>query len=1000
MVQRGYHSRPAKTAAWGEGHIDQPLLVHIQNGVFGLLQVLSFLDKEGIQLVDESGLRRAVAMYVTHDLHKMTEYAISREEKRSQFDQSLEDYLAEINALGLDTFADTVPAMHRAAAVSLCSPKTGDLSACPPGTALLVDLVHLADCMASMTGCQQTATLANRLQKLLPPGKAQKYAFYYHCLDDIKGLFTNLIHRAVSQVLETEYGLYALLYFADSTLYLGPAELRLPERTALLPRVEQEIFQLLLQQPPSDLSDAFDTLNIKVQSYAFLFLDAAGVSALLRQYAANTAQTGFWRKTLEKHIKDYSILQELSQQIKDDVLLQKLAQEELYRKLGMPPGWDEDITRNQAVFSTARYLAAAKRLWERLQPGADGLAELTRLLGLPAEELELVRRCIPDKYSKDKTYDDCIALAWRWLAGFSAAGRSGFSMPVDMLLNYLEKTFLPAWQSMLKASRRQELVEHELALRSGLAAYLAEHLFFSWDNQQPEQTGATVKSRYAEYCRPRSSAQKKFCSLCNGSIPAAMKDSNIKAGIFEGEVQTYSNRVRPTGERGVQALVWCPVCYLEYMLRQFAGVAYAAGAERSKSDRLYLFLLPDYSFTRLGLMHFSRLLQDLGGRTRLRLRGTADKPGLPQLWLESRQGEGSPVSAAWLNKLRRSWQEEAASISEKWQQDGRRPLGDQFSLASFEQTNFFLAVYERSASQSAKDVAIPTRSEIWAKATYAALLAHLLLGVRVLVTEKPYLPVSDPGALRTALLLDGLHPVLRLLWPDQQSGRWGELHLAQLPRVLDVLAALWEVVNVLDSKDKNIARRFQAQLASPLGGAMFYKEEVRQQAFVTPAFVLACRTLLDYYGGAEMDLAREIAELSMEIFLPRRGKQEGRAHRYETVFRTAVESLKKSAGFSPAEMKTLLAGTLQKRLQRLDGGDTGYLACRGEELAEKLSRLADLLVDELFIKRCGGSMARLNSLSNALADGIYFITDTQIAERSEKFWAARRRSGEQPAETE
>ncbi|MFZ5592198.1 MAG: hypothetical protein ACOY81_10380 [Bacillota bacterium] len=174
MVQRGYHSRPAKTAAWGEGHIDQPLLVHIQNGVFGLLQVLALLEKEGIRLVDEAGLRRAIAMYVTHDLHKMAEYAVPQDAGRSQFDQALEDYQAEIQALGLDKFADTVPAMHRAAAVSLCSPKTGDLSACPPGTALLVDLVHLADCMASMTHCQQTSVLANRLQKLLPPGRAHR----------------------------------------------------------------------------------------------------------------------------------------------------------------------------------------------------------------------------------------------------------------------------------------------------------------------------------------------------------------------------------------------------------------------------------------------------------------------------------------------------------------------------------------------------------------------------------------------------------------------------------------------------------------------------------------------------------------------------------------------------------------------------------------------------------------------------------------------------------
>ncbi len=45
--------------------------------------------------------------------------------------------------------------------------------------------------------------------------------FYYHELDEYRGLSTLLIHQATGEVLEG-LGLYPLLYYANGILYVGP----------------------------------------------------------------------------------------------------------------------------------------------------------------------------------------------------------------------------------------------------------------------------------------------------------------------------------------------------------------------------------------------------------------------------------------------------------------------------------------------------------------------------------------------------------------------------------------------------------------------------------------------------------------------------------------------------------------------------------------------------------------------------------------------------------
>jgi hypothetical protein len=54
-------------------------------------------------------------------------------------------------------------------------------------------------------------------------------------------------------------------------------------------------------------------------------------------------------------------------------------------------------------------------------------------------------------------------------------------------------------------------------------------------------------------------------------------------------------------------------------------------------------------------------------------------------------------------------------------------------------------------------------------------------------------------------------------------------------------------------------------------------------------------------------------------------------------------------------------------------------------LSQLTGELIDLLVDEVFLNRAGGSFARFLRLENSLADGIYYYTDQNLSRLWEEY---------------
>jgi hypothetical protein len=585
-----------------------------------------------------------------------------------------------------------------------------------------------------------------------------------------------------------------------------------------------------------------------------------------------------------------------------------------------------------------------------------------------------------------------LFLAYHFLKGPDFSGRSAVALAKEDVLKVLKSRVALALSKIDIELARKEVMT-ELGFRRDLLVYLQEQLHCSWSPR------TTLKlDSLAEYIRPkRKRHPDRYCSICNRY---SSHTQQLRTNVFGDEGQIFSNRTLPVriinGNRP-----WCPTCHLEFIFRKLTGLGLPSGAHYKNSYRIYLYVLPTFSFTPEHLRLFRRWLHQFQQVTNLPVRDYGqDAPGLPRTWLERRELDPDWVEAL-LDILRR----QTERIGE-W--GGQSYVGEHLSTGQIRgQPHYYLITWEKAARESEIDDArIATRTEAWAKALFVASTISGLTSCKIYVTERPYLPVVDPAELKPTITLDGPPPALRgllggetdvvSLYGRERDGRSG------LERVLDLSAALWTVTADVHApnrptKDKHIAGRLGLLNVSHLAGATFYKEYSRLNDGRSPHRPLE-------QGGELMNLVEQIAEKSLAMALPRGTSGRGKARRYEVVFREGVEAMRKAFALIPelrrctltgeplkeetlTELKSLASGTLLKALERRQQTRRGEIFVRawGPELSQLTGELIDLLVDEVFLNRAGGSFARFLRLENSLADGIYYYTDQNLSRLWEEY---------------
>jgi CRISPR-associated protein Csc3 len=989
MIEQGYALFPAKSAGYegyrgGDYYVDMSIRTHVLNGLFPITRLLSYFVDQDIFTMSEAYFRQLLAYFTTHDFHKDPD--VVNLKQRGEFDVPLAEVKEEILALSIPNFVTTTPAEHRVTMVHLPSPKVGDYTEARSGTSRLEPWVHIADALSSMQTARDYHTVENYLRKTLTRQYARRpWAFYWHEVDDYRGLSTLLLHQAISDILEKEYDLVPLLYFPNGMLYIGPTRNDFGDVTGLRQQIGETFFKLI-QESLADraLDVAMAAIRApqgttKFATDAFIF---AGIKQLVQALRNETHRKKAKRLLTERFGKRLDGQAQRAGRIAtDDDIQQFIANFCDTYQISISAEQDEDFSTKWAAASS-------------FVMGVDSIA--TALLGTQADEWlydhfqtpRAVAQAITAN-KKDLIFggiaDHAIIIAYHYLATacFGSDQRPADAADIDVIFADLQEHATAALQPYDSSAKRLAYVNAEFGLETDINHYLDENLVFSF---APERV--TNNSPLVLAARERSYSHGRACSFCNRQIPTEMKSKNRQITMAGIVTTTFSNRLRPRDDRQAPMQVWCPMCYLEFMLRERMGLGYPRGFSTADSDRLYLFLLPDYSFTPEFWQYAnSRLLKPFSQVTRLKVRRgfreEADAPTIPNTWLVH-----GTVNDLWLERVLQLFEkaaEELAVINEKTGRAYRDSLGEKMKIVPIRSPNFQMLTYENSVSGKDKRLT-PTRSEMWAKAAYAATLIHLLLGVRIYITDKPYLPLSRPDEMKHIIEMDGSHPLLRHVLPRQRGAgvpRGGAIALADLKEAIDLLSAVWEVNAALSggqgNRDKQVATVLERVNVEPLAGAGFYKQWQAGSHEVYPALLRACELLLHLRGGDKLNLAQKLTDASLKLFSPDRYPQKGRAHRYETMFRTSIEAVKASPRrISDEELQARVAGRLLKRLPRISGG---YIPLTGDHQAEAAADFAELVVVDLFRKRCRGSSAQLTHEENALADAIYYLTDRHISER-------------------
>jgi hypothetical protein len=1045
MFALGWIFKPAKDSVRPENrrqdyHIDQSLRTHILNGLYALTRVLEYLDSHGYCRLTEGDFKRILILYTLHDAYKDSDLGRTRI-GTSEYSLPLEEIENLIENLHLRDFAPVKAEDVRAASVSLLSPYVGDLPSCTPGTNRLLVFVHLADALASQQNARDYHTAERRLHEITgasrvaarqrqrieqridpsqlpqPVTPQPKVAFFYHELDDYRGLSTLMIHQATQDVL-APFGLYPILYFANGVLYIGPADFigtsawEPSDVADLRTKVATTFFQQIREQAGKEsLTVAREALSYgKSLTYSkevYLFSRLEHLIEAIRLYPLAKKPAGFVSKIVERRVATGKYTHP----------------DDFSTRYSLPLAADQDedwAARWNAVYMLLMGIEALAKAFVPV----DSLEWLLSTFPIPAP----VALAIKENSSLlhiGGVSDHCLVIAYHWLttAHLLLDKRTALEVDLAHVQQAVAEVALQALKPYDTEERRLTFVNEELGLLHDFDQYLSTMLTFSFArNRLPEP------DLLPAYEKARSRSHKRLCVICNRIISPSVKSCDILTAIAEQQAFVFSNRLLPAAEI-VGQMVWCPLCYLEFLLRKLSGQSFPAGSDTGLSRRLYLYILPDYAFTpQLWDAVGEELLGQFYGQetvvTRLPLRGSREEPSLPTRWLDQHQ-----VDQQWLDQVSDLFAAQAERMSLPTKEGKpRRAIGDRLTF-SFKAPNYALITYSNAVPDqlplSEKARIAPTVSELWAKALYAAALLHLLTGARIYLTERPYLSITRPEQMKSIIEMEGMHPSLSGVLPmprqarenpvlDQPRGETGQaqIPLVTLPLLLDIMAAIWEVNTALTSgdsderrnRDKRIADVLEQLNSNRLAGATLYKMRERKKAAPYPVFVRACQLLLpqlmrgfnhtgdpehtvgyqfmiDQEGGDMMNLAKQVTDLSLQLFLPTT-RSVGRAHRYESIFRTGIEAMKSNAKISDDELIARVGGALLKRLDRISGG---ICPTYGDARLALVKQLAELLVTQLYRQRSGGSVSTLTHEENPFADAVYYLTAIQIQQQWEAY---------------
>ncbi|SFS75062.1 type I-D CRISPR-associated protein Cas10d/Csc3 [Marininema halotolerans] len=921
--------------------LDQSMREHIRSGIHACLAMIHYLEEYEIGFTEEEQKLCMIA-YVLHDMHKLT---ATKAMNSSEYHIKLEEITLLSTRLCERLGVEPPPAEFiRVAAVSSYSNKRGDYSALSGEYrwSYLADWVHLMDQIASITGVAefQNSTTLNglkkKLQLVLPPRLAESMRLEYHALQEVRGVITSQLHNGLALFMK-QHGFFPWLRFGDGTLYFSLRPHELPQKEVLIEDLVKVFFQSVGDSADNvDMERLLDRSTFRSQTLAFMLYQKAEDFARLFHaiFLKPSAKSKVFPadKFNEKGLALYGC---------EDL-------DGLYTRLGVDALLEEDIREKWSY--TARYLAALQRLVQRTlgQKSSDALLSIADYVGVEAEDI--LERVPETLQTNSRRYDEAIWLSYRYLMIARVNGKSVAQVPAEDWREEVRNMAARFLEGKVTPEIALSIVDQELKIAQDLSLYFQEQLTLSWERQR-----ILNELSEKEWQKAKTRSQKSICNICNRAISPGV-EKKVKGSIIQDEVNVFSNRLLPK-KNNVSALHWCGICSFEYILRQVYGLV--APGDKKNSRRLYLFAVPAHQFSDEVMAEMKHDLGHMFGSIHVHHRGR-----LKHAWQE-------PYVSAEESKMRAHIREHFELHSEYFQTE----LAERERLPSTGELlrtsplgnviTFFFDCYSHSIER--------TRDEAWMKGMTVALSLHKLYGFRMLVTEKPFLTLSDIRELRYAIQLDSPPFKVGQLLPAMVDRMTTDfvIPIDYVDDMLHKLAYVWEVnqavhpYDYLKPTDKHVSSILQQLEVHPIAGSYYFKRLMSDGASVSESVLRSCKALDKIYGGVEMELAKKIAMASVTLFEPS-SRISGRAHRYENLFRLVVKGIKEASTLSE------LKGMVMKRLERLVGQNAGRVKLPVDP--EDVKHFVELVYEGFYQDRCGGNLAKLNQKQNRLADGIFFET--------------------------
>lgn len=1002
LLESGVAYLPAKSVEMGK--VDQPMITHIRNGVWAVIELNEALDKLNLHSLDRSSLNEVVALFVSHELHKL-----NKKDWKEQFDISQEEASEWAKKFGLFDFAPKLSAHDYHSVAVAQHRRIGYHSNLSARFMLHKPWTDIADTLASIEAPCATESMQKQLDQI-----TDGLDFYYHKFNESIGILSNLVHTGIS-FWAKEKGLIPLLIFEQGIVYVG--------REGTLCKLESA----------QDIEDIYDQFKEKLNGAHTAIRDpkelhrnkgVQGSKGLYKFDNVNFFYSGL-RNVLSAFMASAVIEEDTKNRkvivdIKNDKIIIDINEPDMRH----PPAKvvdipseaiksikadDEEISVGDVAIhclsverKKGKYTLLPQNVeldgenvnYSKIEINGTGLMTsqvgyrhhikedfgidigwsgeiipysraisgirmqfIEPLIKLHALETNnaVTETCklfgvnsqVTDRLS---TYSDTSDVDHHKVGGF---WNYSYAIARDLLdrdINGVAFKNLVSNQDKLNyldeliGNYRSKISDDNWKKLESMYLYPYKEKMLVWISENLEFNGSMVYGAFENKLNKFDAYLKGtgICKLSNDTIYDS-KSPSIPSQTLSMLGYTYSNRLPIGPPQTKPKLEVSEPAIIELGLRRIGH------AVKGGDKKIYYKLIPDHFYTPLLSEIFSDVLGMFDGDARTNIRAIAQK------MLSS----DVPVYQILAKDL-------VSDFGQKMLRYSGRGFKGLFST------------YDIIFNKSRKN-----DTEYWFMGTYLGMIIAASTGCRIVVSENP-ICTTNSDEFREIVKLESPCSSIKRIFGDTIS-------LSELQNSIMLASLIISLGYEYELDDGLMPKHLQKIRTHLFPGSAILKEIQRKYqkgnkegTFVNKAKgksendedaaigLIGQAIKLDRLGGNKMtaDSIHELADIGLKVAIPKGYEP----HRVERLFRESVKAIKakKHGDFKREDYVDAVAGSLLKMMRR--AGDDQFYYRSGMYHPDRTLKFAESFVDLAFYKIAGGHPGKLKQKSNDLSDGFYAAT--------------------------